>query len=146
MPSLRLSYVRERNKGRGSDKWTWAIEMNQPHDTYLSMEPHNRKKHRRGSNECSVVKCSDNIKRVAYEHYEEEKKPRRGKKSRSCSGNLELLREHINSMKKSHKSTCKMCGETTYMKCMLCYEHLCLISSKNITSSSCIMLNRFSQR
>ena len=30
-------YVRERNKGRRNDKRTWAIDMNQPRDTYHRM-------------------------------------------------------------------------------------------------------------
>ena len=167
-------YVCERNKGRGSNKRTWAIEMNQPHETYLKMysavdktdqtilgynidyrcwkwwhaltrhakaiamstaydiyvqcseggvDPNwrvmpvssikfkqklslqmvqykaanhmypgdkrmhgatQKNKHRCGSNESSIVKCMDYIIRVAYEHYDEEKKPRRGKKSRLC--------------------------------------------------------------
>ena len=33
-----------------------------------------QKKHRCSSNECSIVKCADNIKRVSYECYEEEKR------------------------------------------------------------------------
>ena len=44
----------------------------------------------------SLVKCKDNTVRVSYEQYDEEKKQvRNGKKPRLCSGDLELMKEHL---------------------------------------------------
>ena len=95
-------------------------------------------KHRQGDNESSTVKCPDNINRVSYERYEQDKKQRRGgKKPRLCSDNLELLKEHLNSIKKTHVAACGYCGEKTYMKCMLCDQHVCFKSGNSITSLTC---------
>ncbi len=85
-------------------------------------------KHRQGDNESSTVN----------ERYEQDKKQQRGgKKPRLCSDNLELLKEHLNSFKKTHVAACRHCGEKTYMKCMLCDQHVCFKIGKRITSLTC---------
>jgi hypothetical protein len=54
---------------------------------------------------------------VSYEQYEKERKQvRKGKKPRLCSGDLDLLKEHIQSMKKVHPAACGYCGKKTVMK------------------------------
>ncbi len=58
-----------------------------------------RNKNKRGEaniEEVSLVRCNDREVRVSYEQYEKEKKQvRKGKKPRLCSGDLDLLKEHI---------------------------------------------------
>ena len=100
-----------------------------------------QKKHKRGGDnmdEVSLVKCKDNTVRVSYEQYEKEKKQlRNGKKPRLCSGDLELMKEHIQSMKKTHPAACGYCGKKTVMKCGICNVHLCLKSGTSITTMTC---------
>jgi hypothetical protein len=61
--SLVELYVSQQNKGRGNQKGTWGIEMNEACETY---------------------QCDDHIKRVSYSQYLDEKQPRKGKESRLC--------------------------------------------------------------
>ncbi len=69
-----------------------------------------KNKNRHGMNESATMKSKDNIKRVSYEQYVIKKTPKRGKKRRlCCANNMQLFKEHMNSMKKVHKSTCQMC-------------------------------------
>ena len=221
-------YVRERKKGRGNQKRTWAIEMNEARETYLktysavdkidqmllewnlkyvtwkwwhaplrhgkaiamsmayslykhcaegdvdpewkvpvisgpkfrqkmSLQMVQYKSHhmkypgdekmrsttiknqeRRGDNLSSLTTCDDQVKRVSYAQYLDEKKPR-GRKSRLCSDDLLLLKEHLNSMKKSHAAKCSMCGELTHMECQLCKKHICFKSGPKISSISCCL-------
>jgi DNA-directed RNA polymerase subunit RPC12/RpoP len=91
-----------------------------------------RNKNKRGgadTNEevVSLVRCNDREIRVSYEQYEKEKKQvRNGKKPRLCSDNLELLKEHIQSMTKVHPAACAYCGKKIVMKCRICDVHLCI--------------------
>jgi hypothetical protein len=73
----------------------------------------NRKKRRIDKE--ALVECDDHIKRVSYLQCLDAKQPRKGKESGLCLDNLTLLKKHINSMKKVHGSSCKMCGKLTYM-------------------------------
>ena len=223
-------YVRERNKGRGSGKRRWGIEMNEARETYLKnysavdkidqmllgwdvtykswkwwhapmrhgkaialsmayqlylqcaeggvdpewkvtpvsgpqfcqklskqmvtyrpselyypgdekmREATIKKKGMRGKDNddgVHTVEIDKNTRRVAYDKYLDVKTPARGKKSRLCSGNLALLKEHINSMHTTHAGACKMCGDRTFMKCKLCDAHLCLKSGTSGSSLSC---------
>ena len=70
---------------------------------------HKKNKHKHGMNESATMKCKDNVKRVSYEQYVLEKTPKQGKKARLCANKMQLFKEHMNSMKKVHKSTCQMC-------------------------------------
>ncbi len=66
------------------------------------------------------------------------KKQQRGaKKTRLCAGNMTLLKQHLNSMKRVHLATCQMCGKETYMECHICKKHVCFTSGKHMTSLSC---------
>ena len=102
-----------------------------------------RNKNKRGgadSNEevVSLVRCNDREVRVSYEQYEKEKKQvRKRKKPRLCSGDLDLLKEHIQSMKKVHPAACGYCGKKTVMKCGICDVHLCIKEGTSITTMSC---------
>jgi hypothetical protein len=61
--------------------------------------------------ETGVIKCDNHIKRVSYSQYLDEKNPRGAKKTRLCAGNMTLLKEHVNSMKRVHLASCQMCGK-----------------------------------
>ena len=90
------------------------------------------------NDEVSLVRCKDREVRVSYEQFEKEKKQvRKGKKPRLCSDDLELLKEHIQSMKKVHPAACGYCGKKTVMKCGICDVHLCLKEGTKITTMSC---------
>ncbi len=91
----------------------------------------------RGTSKVGVIKCDNHIKKVSYLQYLDEKKPRRAKKTRLCAGNMTLLKEHLNSMKRVHLASCQMCGKKTYMECQICTKHVCFNSGKNMTSLSC---------
>ena len=65
------------------------------------------------------------------------KQVRKGKKPRLCSGDLDLLKEHIQSMKKVHPAACGYCGKKTVMKCGICDVHLCIKEGTSITTMSC---------
>lgn len=111
--------------------------MNYPGDEKMRTTTSKSKKHRLSGEEPSLVQCKDNSDRVSYSQYLQTKQPGRGKKSRLCTGDLELLKEHIRSMKRVSKGTCQWCGETTYMRCELCKKHICLKSGTSRTSLSC---------
>jgi hypothetical protein len=64
-----------------------------------------------GTSKVGVIKCDDHIKRVSYLQYLDEKKTREAKKTGLCTGNMTLLKEHVNSMKRVHLATCQMCGK-----------------------------------
>jgi hypothetical protein len=89
------------------------------------VEPRNRTSIDVGIMTSSIAKCTDNINRVSYERYVEEKKQHgHGKKPRLCSDNLDLLKEHINSFKKTNPALCGYCG--TKPTWSVCYaKHIC---------------------
>jgi hypothetical protein len=95
----------------------------------------NKKKH--GTSDIGLIECNNHIKRVSYSLYLDEKKPRGGKKTRLCAGNMMLLKQHLNSMKRVHLATCQICGEKTYMECQICKKHVCFKSGKSMSSLSC---------
>ncbi len=45
----------------------------------------------------------------------------------------------MNSIKKTHVVACRYCGDKTYMKCMLCDQHVCFKSGNSITSLTCLI-------
>jgi hypothetical protein len=64
-----------------------------------------------GTSDIGLIKCNDHIKRVSYLLYLDEKKTQGGKKTRLCTGNMMLIKQHLNSMKRVHLATCQMCGK-----------------------------------
>ncbi len=69
-----------------------------------STQLNNYQRHQR--NESATIKCKDNIRRVTYEQYASVKAPQRqGPKPRLCSNNMQLLKEHLRSMKTMHKES-----------------------------------------
>jgi hypothetical protein len=220
-------YVRDRSKGRGQQKRTWGIEMNEAQETYLKNysavdkidqmllgwdltyrswrwwhaptrhakaiamskayslylqcakgtvdpewkvtpvsgprfqqrmslqmvqykcsnlhNPGDKKMHKntqmnkkkRGTSDIGLIKCDDHIKRVSYLQYLDEKKQRGAKKTRLCAGNMTLLKQYLNSMKRVHLASCQMYGKKTYMECQICKKHVCFKSGNNMTSLSC---------
>jgi hypothetical protein len=68
-------------------------------------------KKKRGTSEIGLIECDNHIKRVSYLLYLDEKKTTRRKKTRLCAGNMMLLKQHLNSMKRVHLATCQMCGK-----------------------------------
>ncbi len=95
----------------------------------------NKKKH--GTSDIGLIECNDHIKRVSYLLNLDEKKPQGGKKTKLCAGNMTLLKQHLNSMKRVHLATCQMCGKKTYMDCQICKKHVCFKSGKSMSSLSC---------
>jgi hypothetical protein len=92
----------------------------------------NKKKSGR-SNIC-LMECDNNIKRVSYLQYLDEKQPRGGKKTRRCANNMMLLKQNLDSMKRVRVASCQMCGKkhtwiVRYAKSMfvLRVERACLI-------------------
>ncbi len=65
------------------------------------------------------------------------KKNKRRKKTRLFAGNMLLLKQHLNSMKRVHVAPCQMCGKETYMECQICKKHVCFKSGKSMSSLSC---------
>jgi hypothetical protein len=94
-------------------------------------------KKKRGTSKICLIKCDDHIKRVFYLQYLDEKKPQGAKKMRLCTGNMMLLKQHLNSMKRVHLASCRICGKRTYMECQICKKHVCFKCGKNMTSLSC---------
>jgi len=47
------------------------------------------------------------------------------------------MKEHIQSMKKTHPAACGYCGKKTVMKCGIRNTHLCLKSGTSITTMTC---------
>ena len=113
-----------------------SSNMNYPGDEKMRTTTSKNKKLRLGGDEPSLVLCNDNTDRVSYAQYLDVKQPR-GKKSRLCTGDLDLLKEHINSMKRVGKAACQWCGEITFMRCELCKKHVCLKSDTSATTLSC---------
>ena len=98
-----------------------------------------KKRSRRGRNrmETRLEKCEDDKFRVSYRMFLDAKAPR-GRSSRLCSDNLQLLKEHLNSFEKACKGRCQMCGyEKCYMKCKKCNKHCCFKSELGMASVSC---------
>ncbi len=94
----------------------------------------NRKKH--GTSDIGLIECNNHIKRVSYSLYLD-KKTRGGKKIRLCAGNMTLLKQHLNSMKRVHLATCQMCGKKIYMECQICKKHVCFKSGKSVSILPC---------
>ncbi len=69
------------------------------------------KKRNHGTSEVRDIECDNHITRGSYLQYLDEKKPRGAKKTRLCAGNMTLLKEHVNSMKRVHLASCQMCGK-----------------------------------
>ncbi len=68
-------------------------------------------KRKRGTSNIGLIECDDHNKRVSYLQYIDEKKPQGAKKTRLCTGNMMLLKQHLNSMKRVNLATCQMCGK-----------------------------------
>ena len=110
--------------------------MQYPGDKKMRTTTLKNKGKRLGIDESAIVASRDNEKRVTYNQYLDKKQPR-GKKSRLCAGDLDLLREHFNSMTRVSAGTCQWCGKQTFMRCNLCKKHVCLKSGGSATSLSC---------
>ena len=98
-----------------------------------------KNKQKRGPIKVGVIECEDHIKRVSYAQYLDEKQPRDSKKTRLCAGDMRLLKEHLNSMKRVHLASCQTCGKKTYMECQVCKKHVCFKSGKNMPSLTCCL-------
>jgi hypothetical protein len=96
-----------------------------------------RMKRGRSRSEATLERCDDDKFRVSYSMFLDAKAPR-GRTSRLCTGNLQLLKEHLNSFEKSSKGICQMCGyDKCYMKCGKCNKHCCFKSEYGMASVSC---------
>jgi hypothetical protein len=91
-------------------------------------------KKKRGTSGIGLIECNYPIKRVSYLLYLDEKRPQGGKKTRLCTGNMMLLKQHLNGMKRVHVVSCQMCGKNhawsvRYARSMfvLRVERVCLV-------------------
>ena len=80
----------------------------------------------------------DGTKHVSYNQYLDAKHPRRGV-TRLCSENIDLLKEHLNSMKKTNTSKCQVCERWCFSKCVICDANMCFKSGANMASISCCL-------
>ncbi len=64
-----------------------------------------------GTSDIGLMECDNHIKRVSYLLYLDEKTTRGGRKTRLCTGNMMLLKQYLNSMKRVHVASCQMCGK-----------------------------------
>ncbi len=94
----------------------------------------NKKQH--GTSDISLMECDNHIKRVSYLLYVD-KKTQGEKKTRLCAGNMKLLKQHLNSMKRVNVASCQMCGKKTNMECQICKKHVCFKSGQSMSSLSC---------
>ena len=115
-----------------------SSNQNYPGDEKMRTTTIKPKRIRLSADEMALVDCSDNTKRVSYSQYLDVKQPR-GKKTRMCSGDLHLLKQHINSMTKVGAGACQWCGKRTFMRCELCKKRVCLKSGVSATSLSCCL-------
>jgi hypothetical protein len=99
-----------RTKVSAEDVSSDGTNLHYPGDEKMHKNtPMNKKKH--GTSNIGHIECDDHIKRVSYLQYLDEKKPRGAKKMRLCTGNMTLLKQHLNSMKRVHLASCQMCGK-----------------------------------
>ena len=72
------------------------------------------------------MRDNDGNFRPSYEHYLDAKRPRgRGVKTRLCSDDIGLLKEHLNSFVTCGAGTCVVCGQRCFSKCSICQLHCC---------------------
>jgi hypothetical protein len=64
-----------------------------------------------GNSDIGLMECDNHFKRVSYLLYLYEKKPQVGRKTRLCTGNMTLLKQHLNSMKRGYVASCQICGK-----------------------------------
>ncbi len=76
------------------------------------------------------MECDNNIKRVSYSQYLNEKVKCGGKK-------LNYAQTTYTSTKKVHAATCQMRGKKAFMQCQLCKKHVCFKSGKGLSTISC---------
>ena len=88
--------------------------------------------------DASLGMSSDGTKHVSYNQYLDAKHPRMDV-SRLYSDNIDLLKEHLNSIKKVHKSKCQVCKEWCCTKCVKCDAHMCFKSKPHMSSISCCL-------
>ncbi len=104
-----------------SEPWFWqrmSLQMAQykcsnlenPGDEKMCKNTQMNKK-RHGTSNIGLIVCNDHIKRVSNLLYLDEKNPQGGIKTRLCAGNMTLLKQHLNSIKRVHLATCQKCGK-----------------------------------
>jgi hypothetical protein len=116
-----------------------SSNMNYPGDEKMRTNTIKPKRIRLSADEMALVDCSDNTMRVSYSQYLDVKQPRGKKMTRLCSGDLNLLKQHINSMTKVGAGCCQWCGKRTFMRCEICQKHVCLKNGRSATSLSCCL-------
>ncbi len=77
------------------------------------------------------------IRTISAPLFQQKKDHKEEEKTRLCAGNMMLLKQHLNSMKRVHLATCQMRGKKTYIDCQICKTHVCIKSGKIMSSLSC---------
>ncbi len=93
-------------------------------------------KKNRGTSDIGLMECEDHIKRVSYLLYLYEKKTQGGKKTRLCAGNMMLLKQLLNSLKRVHVALVKCVAKNIHGVSDM-QEDVCFKSGKSMSSLSC---------
>ncbi len=100
-------------------------------------------RHRRGNNTAksshALEMTSNGIFRVSYNQYLDAKCSRRNKVSRLCTGDMNLLKKHLQSYKPHGAAQCQVCKKVCYWICLLCGLCSCMKSDKSMVSMSCCL-------
>ena len=113
-----------------------AVNLQYPGNEKMRASTQTNRRKRRCRDD-TLELCDDERFRVSYNHYLDKKLPR-GLKSRLCSDNLTLLKEHLHSFEKAGKGICQVCGKKEcYTRCKLCNLHACYKSGTTMTTLSC---------
>ena len=116
-----------------------AVHCNYPGDEHFRATTKTEKK-RRGKRKAAeaLEQADDGKTRVSYSHYLDAKCPRgKDKVTRLCTGDLDLLKQHLRSMYRTSGSKCQVCAKVCYMKCRLCNKHICFKDGDHQNSVSC---------
>ena len=81
----------------------------------------------------------EGVLRVGWDKYLAAKRPGGRVASRLCDNNMDLLKKHLRSFKRTHKAVCNVCGKFTFTRCMVCNLACCFKDSANVSSVSCSM-------
>ena len=104
-----------------------ASELEYPGDLSLRNATQTKKRDRgkRKRRGDALERCSDDVFRVSYGQYVDAKKPRR-QKTRLCSDDLDLLKEHLRSFTHGTKGVCQICGKADQeWRCGICNKTVC---------------------
>ena len=85
-----------------------------------------------------MEQADDGKTRVSYAHYLDAKCPRgKDKLTRLCTGDMDLMKQHVRSMYQTSGSKCQVYAKMCYIKCGLFNKHICFKDEDCQNSVSC---------